>query len=64
MISKGISILSLNVCGLRSKLRVPEFVDLRKRHDLLCISEIRCDEIDMQNVKESFDSLALKFSIV
>lgn len=57
VIGKGISILSLNVCGLKSKLKVPEFINLCKSHDLLCFSEIRCDEIDMQNVKDSFDTI-------
>lgn len=60
LIVKGISILSLNVCGLKSKLKVPEVINLCKSHDLLCFSEIRCDKIDMQNVKESFYSIGFE----
>lgn len=60
VVFNGISIISLNVCGLMSKLRVPEFIHLCKYHDLLCFSEIRCDEIDLQIVKDSFSTIGFE----
>jgi hypothetical protein len=36
----------LNVCGLKSKLRIPEFNALIAEYDIVCISESKLDDID------------------
>lgn len=60
--TRQLNILSLNVCGLKGKLSTPEFVDVCRKHDVLCFSEIHCDEVDMDLVKEIFDEMG--FSVV
>jgi hypothetical protein len=43
---RNIAILSLNVCGLTSKLKIPEFNTLIAKYDIVCISESKLDDID------------------
>ena len=47
-----INILSINVCGLKSKLLVKEFTDFFVNYDVLCMCETRCDDADTNNIKE------------
>lgn len=61
-LKQSISILSLNVCGLKSKLCIPDFDHLCQNHDIWCLSEVNCDEADMHNVEEAFDEPG--FSII
>lgn len=44
---------SLNVCGLISKLKIPEFHDCIKRYDYICISETKIDDLDIPLVLEN-----------
>ena len=39
-------ILSLNVCGLKSKLIIPDFSLLISKYDILCFLESKTDETD------------------
>ena len=41
-----LNILSLNVCGLRSKLIIPEFSLFISKYDILCFVESKTDETD------------------
>ena len=43
---KNLKILSLNVCGLVSKLKCPEFVSLINEYDLVGIQETKTDDAD------------------
>ena len=43
---KNLKILSLNVCGLVSKLKCPEFVSLINEYDLVGIQETKTDDVD------------------
>ena len=43
-------ILSLNVCGLLNRLKVPEFVGFLSKHDFICLSETKLDDADVYNV--------------
>ena len=43
------------MCGIISKLLVPEFRELCISRDILCFSETKCDDIDLINVKKVFD---------
>ena len=51
--AKGeISVGSLNVCGLKSKVHCPEFVQFVNKFTILCVVEIKLDvhdSIDVQN---------------
>ena len=38
-----LKLLSLNVCGLRNKLRYPEFVELINSYDLIGVQETKLD---------------------
>lgn len=39
-------IVSINVCGLASKLRNPEFVDVISKYDIICLTETKTDKAD------------------
>ena len=44
---KHIQIGSLNVCGLRRRLRYPEFQSLISKYDVFCVQETKLDNIDV-----------------
>ena len=44
--SGQIKFLSLNVCGLRSKLRVPEFLEHFNLYDVIGLQETKLDDVD------------------
>ena len=39
-----INIVAINVCGLLSKLKIPEFLDFVKQYEIVCISESKLDQ--------------------
>ena len=45
-----INILIINVCGLKSKLLLNEFMVCIMNYDILCMCETRCDDADMSNI--------------
>ena len=55
-----LSFLVLNVCGLVSKIDIPEFQELCRSRDILCFSETKCDDIDIINVEKVFGELGFK----
>ena len=38
---------SLNVCGLKTRVKYPEFIRLVEEYSILCLSEIKVDEYDV-----------------
>ena len=58
----SVNLLTLNVCGLRSKLLLDEFIELLKKYDVICMCETRCDDVDMKNVKDKIENIG--FNIV
>ena len=46
-----INIPTLNLCGLKSKLALTEIIGMINSYDVICLSEIKCDEADINNVK-------------
>ena len=56
------SLLEINVCGLKRKLLSIKFIEECKTYDVICMSEIRCDDVDMDMVKTDMD--ALGFGII
>ena len=41
------NILSLNCCGLKKRLNYPEFQDLVKKNDIVCLQETKTDDLDV-----------------
>ena len=39
--------MSLNVCGLISKIKCPEFIDLVRNYDIVGIQESKTDDTDV-----------------
>ena len=54
---KSLSLLSLNVCGLKGKSLSVDFTEKCQKYDILCTCETRCDDVDMNNVKADMDTL-------
>lgn len=52
-----VTVLSLNVCGLKSKLQVQEFCSMCILHDLLIFCETKCDDLDVPDVTSIFSDL-------
>ena len=57
-----VNVLSLNVCGIKSKLLLGDFVELIKKYDIVTMCETRCDDVDMGKVKDKFK--AIDFDVV
>ena len=49
-----INILSLNVCGLESKLCCPEFIDCLNNHCIIGLQETKCDNLDYIDIMMIF----------
>ena len=42
--------VSLNVCGVKSKLSSADFVNFINDYDVICFTETKCDDVDMINI--------------
>ena len=51
-------ILSLNVCGLVSKLKNPDFVEFITAYDIICLTETKLDQYDEVDILEGFTLLS------
>ena len=51
-----VSILSLNVCGIKSKLLSVDFVGFINDCDIICFIETKCDDVDMINMKDRMEN--------
>ena len=49
-------ILSLNVCGIKSKLLSADFVGFINDCDIICFTETKCDDVDMINMKDRMEN--------
>ena len=45
-----INVLSINVCGLKSKLNIPEFTELINSYDIIGFQETKLDDVDEINI--------------
>lgn len=41
-----LTLVSLKVCGLKSKLNCPDFLNFLHKYDIICIQESRLDDVD------------------
>lgn len=46
-----IKIVSLNVCGLCSKLQTPDFLEFINEHEIVCLTETQTDCADVIDVE-------------
>lgn len=52
--NSNLKLLSLNVCGLKSKLIIPEFKDLLSDHDIIGFQETKLDFVDEEQFCHGF----------
>ena len=57
LIDLCLNIHVLNVCGLKSKLLCPDFLNLISQHDILVFTETKWDDVDIKNVRSEFANL-------
>ena len=50
IVSNLLSIATINVCGLKSKLLSSEFIDLINKYDIICITKTKLDKYDCINI--------------
>ena len=50
-----IKMLCLNVCGIKSKLLLDDFVKTCLCHDILMMCETKCDDVDNVAIETFFD---------
>ena len=51
---RNLKILNLNVCGLKSKLDTPEFMETCEKYDIVCLTETKLDDFDTELVCKAF----------
>ena len=61
--AQAMTVLSLNVCGLKSKLLVPEFCRMLQSYDVAIFCETKCDNLDMPVLENSFSNLGFTIFI-
>ena len=54
LLANKITVTYLNVCGLRSKLLIPEFLDLIKLYDIIFFCEAKLDSYDVFGLPEGY----------
>ena len=52
----SLDVLSLNICGIKSKLFSADFVNFIIDYDVICFTETKCDDIDMINIKDRMEN--------
>ena len=55
-----LSIQAINVCGLKQKLKIPEFMNTLKLYDISLLCETKLDDADKELIEESVSDLKLK----
>lgn len=49
---KQLNIVSINVCGLKSKLLCTEYVSFINAYDIICVQESKLDDVDLIKIDE------------
>jgi hypothetical protein len=55
--------MALNVCGIKSKLEIDEFIDLCQSYDIICLTETKTDDTDNEELYEIFNDIGFEMSI-
>ncbi|KAL7402199.1 hypothetical protein ABVT39_011223 [Epinephelus coioides] len=53
-------IITLNVCGLRSKIEVPDFIEMCKKYEVVCFCETKTDNMDIPDLTEKFNHMGFQ----
>ncbi len=48
----NLNIALLNVCGLKAKLKGPDFEEFAHKFDIVCLTETKLDELDCVNLPD------------
>jgi hypothetical protein len=48
---RNLNVLSLNCCGIKLRLQYPDFCELIKKNDIICLQETKTDDIDKIELK-------------
>lgn len=59
----NLTLLSLNVCGLRKIFNYPDFLNFVCRYDILCFTEIKTDNTDVIDIPGDFVLMKKIFDI-
>ncbi len=49
--NETIKVMSLNCCGLKTRLQYPEFQNLIQSNDIMCLVETKTDDIDVVELR-------------
>ena len=63
-ILKTLSFLSLNVCGLRNRLKHEEFISYVTQFDIIVLLETKTDHQDRYHLEEAFSELGYYFVLL
>ena len=55
-----LSLQAINVCGLKQKSKIPEFMNTLKLYDISLLCETKLDDADKELIEESVSDLKLK----
>ena len=47
----NLNVVFINVCGLSSRMKYPDFIDFLNNYDIICLGETKLDNIDAINIK-------------
>ena len=61
--SDTISFASLNVCGMKTKLRTEEFVNVCKANDITLLQETKTDSLDEPNIRKRLQEFGLSINM-
>ena len=59
----GLRILTLNVCGIRSKVDTPDFIEKCRNYDVLCLNETKTDDIDTPVMMDKFKAMGFSMTV-
>ncbi len=59
----SVKFMSLNVCGVKSKLRNPEFLDMLEKHDVAVLQESKTDDVDLDLLENEFTNIGYKIHL-
>jgi hypothetical protein len=63
LLMSNLNVLSLNCCGVKLRLQYPEFCELIKKNDIVCLQETKTDDIDKIDLVWSSINLILPLHI-
>lgn len=56
----GLQICTLNVCGIKSKIDIPDFAVMCLNYDIMCLTETKTDDVDIPELSRKFDKIGFQ----